>query len=217
MKQFLILAAVLFMVTGTFAQRVLTIGTASTNTAMPATNEASPQTQTNNTFKMRPGEKIGDQQVMRISLTFKTNEYLFEQPETMRVIASPNFSAILVSKDESFNISIRFQDIQPADAKEELHQAALQACPDVDHVEEFISVAMGRNVPAIQLHQHQPEIPTRIIRKVWIPVNGGIMEVTLNSDSKAFSKAERCLSFVFVTMRSDEEGKLVVPVRTPDF
>jgi hypothetical protein len=228
--QLIIPVVVLLTTTGVFAQRVLNIGGTnstvpikSTGVVVPAETavKSSPQTPpptnaaSHNSFEMRPGEIVGSQQIMRISIPYGTNEFVFEQPESTRIIQRSGFALALAGKDDAYSISVRILNslTNGAELKAELHKSALETYPTAENIEEFNLVTLAQDVPAIQLRQRLPGVPTRVARMVWVPFNNGILEITFNSDVKTVSSAEQNMAFIFVTLRSNEHGQIVVPVR----
>jgi hypothetical protein len=163
-----------------------------------------------------PGELVGHEQVIRELIRGGTNEFMFVVPDGLRTEALPDGMIVLVSRDMRYYVSLRNAGPPPTNAglKEALQERIASQYPHVSSLEEFTTTVADREGTGFQLRQELPKVGGRFIRILWLPFQGGVLEFTLNADSRSASAGQAALDMILLTFRSDERGKIEIVRRS---
>jgi hypothetical protein len=168
-------------------------------------------------FKVRPGEIVGNEQVMRTFLTRGTNEFLFILPPGLRAQLSGPRGLLLASNERRYNMRLRILDLgawdSPASGIEACKKAALAEAANSSKVEEFMTGVLGRQGSGLQLRSTLALIGDQLTKIVWVPCTAGILEFRLTADPAQAKDALAAMDLVLLTFASNEQGKLVIVPR----
>ena len=163
---------------------------------------------------VKPGEVVGQEQVIRYAIQSGTNQFIFNLPPEVRSERVNNAGLVLQSTDSRFCLSFRILQAVAADsaaaATEARKAAALEHFTNTRDLEDFGLTIADRPAQGIQFRHTQPTVGDRLVKIIWVPCAAGVLEFTLNADATKLNLANAALDGVLLTFRSNESGKLEV-------
>jgi len=167
-------------------------------------------------INIQRGEMMGRDQVVRYFINSGTNQFLFVLPPNTRSEGQNPETLVLAGTDGPYFLSFRILGFGPADADPDKASARKEAVLDryvgARNIEDFVMNVAGREAQGIQLRQELPAVGQRLVRVLLVPCRAGLLEFTINTDSRKAALANLALSNLLGTFQSNENGKIrIVP------
>ena len=161
---------------------------------------------------LRPGEIIGNEQIMREYIKFGTNEFQFEIPNALRFRAPDIYALVLSSRDDSYFVTLRILPGRPADAdlRAEQRRWVETRYPDALAIKELTTPVDEHQGLGLQLHLKPEGVPDRQVQLVWVPCTAGILEFVLDADVGAIRAAQQSFNVILLSFRSNERGRITI-------
>lgn len=163
---------------------------------------------------LRSGEVVGVEQVRRAYLAFGTNRFAFVMPSGFRMDASNPEKIVLTDSNYSCFLTVRVAG-RPTGQEVELEtgrELVLNQHPGATILEQFLQSAANRSGPAFDLQWEASNGSMQSARVAFIPSAAGILEFSVLSKPDKFAESKHMLNFLMLTFRSNEGGKLEMPV-----
>lgn len=211
LRNFLFIAAVLCALT---LAHQADADESSTNTVDTPTNSAAaPASSPTFSVSLRPGETIGDYQVMRAFLTAGTNEIAFTIPNGFRMDASNPDRIVLTDGSSAIFITIRLSGPPYPDAASQVdffRGRALSRFPGAKIASQSSEIAANHSGPAFDLEWLSSSGSPQAARIAFIPCAAGVLEFSVLTQKANFKDADTYLSSLMVSVRTNEAGKIVI-------
>lgn len=168
---------------------------------------------------VRPGEIVGNEQVMRAFIRCGTNEFLFVLPPDLHTEAINPDTLVLAGPGSRYFLKFSILGSRGGDSAEAQTQVrkenALAQYPNALNLEDFTTTVAGRAAQGLQLAHKSPTMADYVTRIVWVPCQGGVLEFTLTADAQTTKLARQAMDQVLLTFQTNEKGKLEI-VRRPE-
>lgn len=162
---------------------------------------------------MRPGETVGDHQVLRAFLNIGTNTIVFIIPTDFHIDTAGNDKVVLADGPSSYFVTVRVTDISLVGADLEtafFQKRALSRFPGATVSSQFSTFAGGHLGPAFDLAWVGAGGTSQSARIAFIPSAAGVLEFSILSRTVNFEDAQRYLTVLMASVRNNETGKLVI-------
>ena len=167
------------------------------------------------TMTLRPGEHVGNEQVIRQFIRIGTNEFVFVLPGEMRRNSTPDGTTVLTSWDMTYFLTVRIKPppCPPFRISEALREQIASQYAGASGLEEYTACVADHEGTGFQLWQSLPKVGPRVIRILQVPFRAGVMEFVLNADARNATTGQAALDMILLTFRSNEQGPLETPQR----
>jgi hypothetical protein len=167
---------------------------------------------------VRPGEIVGNEQVMRTFIKCGTNEFLFVLPPDLRTESTNPDGLVLAGPGGRYFLKFRITGARPWDSEAAQAQArketALAQYDSAGNIEDFTMTVAGRTAQGLQIRHKSAAGVDCLTRIVWAPSKAGILEFTLTTDTQTARLARQTMDVVLITFQSNEKGKLEIIPRS---
>lgn len=161
--------------------------------------------------RLRPGEWVGDEQIVRESLQSGTNEFQFVVPSGFLNRASTGNGVTLARWELHCVVSIRIlEGLEPSLLSTTLRERISREFAPAGKLEDYNVSVASRPGTGYQCWQETPNAARRLVRVIWVPFKAGLLEFTLNVDSSNVRAGEAALDMILLTFCSNEEGPIQV-------
>jgi hypothetical protein len=164
--------------------------------------------------ELKSEEMVGLQPVQRAYVTFGTNRFAFVVPYGYRMDASNPEKIALFNADYSSYIVFRVAEPLTYAARElpstTYREVVLARYPNAKILDEFTQRAANHSGPAFDVQWTNSAHITQFTRVAFIPSAAGVLEFSLVSNAGKFTEGQYFLSYVMLSFRTNEGGKLII-------
>lgn len=159
---------------------------------------------------LRPGEHVGNEQVIRQFIRIGTNEFVFVLPGEMRRNSTPDGTTVLTSWDMTYFLTVRLKapPSPPLGLSEALREHIANQYAGASSLEDYTACVADHEGAGFQFWQSLPNVGPRLIRILQVPFRAGVMEFVLNADARNAKTGQAALDMILLTFRSNEHGPL---------